>query len=225
MQDQITELEKNLYNKHLIVSRTTRNKPFKLKKDFSDIIKTEKHKFLKRLAIFIQKHPEVNLTLFFEAPYKLYPDVAYFGLDYFASLRAIKSYTMYKKILLLQDPDSQTEDVKKSLHFIAQFCVSNHIPFYSYHKHQISDLYTWMVHYKENKINLYAMMEFTDIYSLAMSLGEDVRGFFVQDFIDQFKNMHLSYIKSKKLKPFLQKSFDILNNFVDRELTNTKYKR
>jgi hypothetical protein len=222
MENQLTELEKHLYNKHLIVSRTVKNKPFKLKKDFTKIVDSSKHKNLKRLAVFIKKHPEINLTTFFEAPYKLYPDVQYFDLEYFSSLRAIKAYTAYKKILFLRDPDSQIEEVKESLRFIAEFCCKQQIPFYMYHKHQTSDLYTWMVHYKENKINLYTMMEFTDIYSLTLNLSEDIRGFFVQDFIDQFKTLYISYNNSRLLKSYLKKSFSVLNNFVSLQLTNSK---
>ena len=83
MQSQLTELEKHLYNKHLITSRSVKNKPFKVKKDFGDIVDTDKHKFLKRISILFKKHPEINPDIFFQAPYKLYPDVEYFGLDYF----------------------------------------------------------------------------------------------------------------------------------------------
>ena len=99
-EEQITELEKLLYNKHLATSRKLKNKPFKLKGDFSDVIKTDKAKYLKRISVLFKKHPEIDPDVFFSAPYKLYPDVEYFGLDYFSTMRAIKAYTNYKKKLL-----------------------------------------------------------------------------------------------------------------------------
>ena len=216
----LTELERCLFNKHLSVSRSSKGKPFKLRKQFEDIAGTEKHTYLKRLAVLVKKHPEIDLDTFFSAPYKLYPDVEYFGLDYFSSMRAIKSYTMYKKMTFLQDPDTQVDSVKNSLRFMAKFCIDNNILLHQYPHHKTADMFTWMVHYKENKINVYAMMEFKDVYSAVQSLAEDVRSFFVSDFVEQFKNLYTSYDKSQVLKPFLKKAVEHINNFVDKELTN-----
>ena len=159
----LSDLEKLIYNKHLAVSRSIKGKPFKLKKTFEDVDPT-KRLFLKRIATLFKKHPNINLDTFFSAPYKLYPDVDFFGLDYYASLRAIKSYTMYKQFLFVQDPDSQIQEVKDSLQFIVKFCISEQISLHKYSQHMTSDLYTWMIHYKQNLINPYSMMEFRNVY-------------------------------------------------------------
>lgn len=222
MQSQITDLEKLLYNKHLATSRKLKNKPFKIKRDFSGIIDTEKHKYLKRIATLFIKHSDIDPDLFFAAPYKLYPDVEYFGLDYFSTMRAIKSYTIYKKQIFLQDPDSQLEQVKESLHYIAKFCIENNIYFHQYPYHTTADLFTWMKHYKENKINIYSVMEFTNIFSSAKTLAEDLQKFFVGQFIEQFQTLYLQYNKSSQLKPYLQKTIPVLSNFVQKQLTQTK---
>lgn len=222
MANQLTELEKHLYNKHLAVTRSNGGKPFRLKKDFSDICDTDKHKFLKRLSVLFQKHPEILPETFFQAPYKLYPDVNYFGLDYFSSMRAVKAYTTYKKQIFLQDPDSQLDHIKESLTFISKFCISNNILLHQYSTHQTSDLFSWMTHYKQNKINLYVMFEFPNIFSSMQTFTEDVQRFFVSDFIDQFKSLHNLYNNSTKVKPYLKKAFPVLENFIQRELTTAK---
>jgi hypothetical protein len=220
MQSQITDLEKRLYNTHLATSRSIKNKPFKIKKDFGDILDTDKHKFLKRISILFKKHPEINPDTFFQAPYKLYPDVEYFNLEYFSTMRAVKAYTTYKKQIFLQDPDSQLEQVKESLRFIANFCVQNKIQFYQYPSHRTSDMFTWMVHYKESKINIYTVMEFPDVYSSVQSLAEDVRGFFVGEFVEQFKNLHALYSKSIILRPYIKKAIPTLTEFVYKQSQN-----
>jgi hypothetical protein len=220
--DELTELERLLYNKHLIVSRSLKNKPFKIKKDFSTIVATEKHKFLKRIATLIKKHPEIDPTTFFEAPYKLYPDVEYFGLDYFSTMRAVKAYTTYKKQIFLQNPDSQIESVKESLKFIARFCIENNISLHQYPNHRSSDVFAWMTHYKQNKINIYVMMEFPDIYSSVQTLAEDIRRFFVSEFIEQFKQLRSMYMSSKELQPYLKKALSTIDNFIYSELTKSK---
>lgn len=222
--EDLTELEKLLYNKHLAVSRSIKNKPFKIKKNFSDIINSEKAKFLKRISILFRKHPEIDFNTFFEAPYRLYPDVEYFGLDYFSSMRAIKAYTTYKKIVFLQDPDKQVDQVKQSFQFIAKFCIDEGIYFHQYSYHKTADLFTWMKHYKENKINIYCMLAFPNILSSVKQLAEDVQYFFVREFVEQFQTIHSQYNNSELLKPYVQKAIPILNNFVEKELTNQKNK-
>ena len=219
---QITELEKYLYNRHLVASRTARNKPFRLKTQFDDIVNTDKHKFLQKISVLFAKHPELNADVYFMSPYKLYPDVAYFALDYFASMRAIKSYTIYKKQLLVEDPDSQLEDVTLSLRFIANFCIKEQIYFYAYTQHRTGDVYTWMLHYKQNKINIYSLFEFTNVHSSVSQLTQDVQNFFVHDFVEQFHNLKMKYIKSNKIKPYIQTAFPVLSNFVQKKLAKTQ---
>lgn len=210
-----------MFNKHLAVSRSEKNKPFKVRRDFSNILNTDKHKFLKRISILFKKHPEINPDFFFKAPYKLYPDVEYFGLDYFSTMRAVKAYTTYKKQVFIQDPDSQIEQVKESLKFIAHFCIENNLYFHQYPYHRTTDLFTWMQHYKQNKINAYSVMEFPNIFSSVKSLAEDIQKIFVSEFVEQFQNLHSSYNKSQELKPYIQKAIPALSNFVERQLTST----
>lgn len=220
--DNVTDLEKLLYNKHLAVSRSIKNKPFKIKKVFDDLVNTDKHKHLKRISILFSKHPEIDPQLFFESPYRLYPDVEYFGLDYFSTMRAVKSYTTYKKQAFLQDPDSQVESIKHSLKFIANFCIQKNIYFHQYPYYKESDFFVWINHYKQNKINVYSVMEFPDIYSNLMSLAEDVRRFFVSDFVDNFKNLYTNYNNSTQLKPYIKKAIPVLSNFVEKQLNKNK---
>lgn len=219
--NQLTNVEKLLYNKHLAVSRSERNKPFKLKHNFADIEGTDKHKFLKRISVLFNKHPEIDSDIFFKAPYKLYPDVAYFGLDYFSTMRAVRSYTTYKKQLLLQDPDSQLDEVKRSLRFIANFCIEKKIYFHQYSSHQTSEAYTWMQHYKQNKINIYSVMEFPNIFSSAKSLADDVQKFYVGEFLERFQGLYLSYNNSSELKSYVRKAVPVLSEFVQKELTSS----
>lgn len=224
MQNTLTDLEKLLYNKHLAVSRSQKNKPFKLKKDFADLADTDKHKFLKRISTLFKKHPEIDPDSFFKAPYVLYPDVEYFGLDYFSTMRAVKAYTMYRKTIFLQSPDEQLKQIQDSLQFMAKFCINEGLYLHQYPYHKTADLFTWMKHYKENKINIYCMFEFANIFSSVKELAEDVQKFFVSDFVEQFQRLYLNYNNSQKAKSYVKKTFPLLSNFVEKQLTQTKNK-
>lgn len=210
-----------LVNKHLSVSRSEKNKPYKYKKNFLDIINTEKGKYVQRLSNLFKKHPNIDVDLFFRAPYRLYPDVEFFGLDYFSSMRAIKAYTTYKKQVFLQDADSQISEVQRSLDFIAKFCIENKLYLHQYQYHRTADLFTWMKHYKENKINIYSVMEFKDIYSSLRSLSEDLQKFFVGQFVDQFQLIHAKYRSSSALKPYIKKTLPKLSIFIENQLTSS----
>ncbi len=132
----ITDLERRIYNKHLAISRSLRDKAFKLKQDFTDFHNDPKYIHIKRLSIFFTKYPDVNMDTYFMAPYKLYTDVQYFDLSYFASPRAIKTYTIYKQQLLQESPDSQIQDVKDSLRFLVHYCLKNNIQLHDYVYHK-----------------------------------------------------------------------------------------
>ena len=81
-----------------------------------------------------------------------------------------------------------------------------------------------MVHYKQNKINLYVLFEFPDIFSSTQALAEDVKHFFVSSFLDQFKALYLQYRNSKILKPYLKKTIPVLNEFVGKKLVDKPLK-
>ena len=79
-----------IYNTYLRVSRTKKNLPFKLRKDFSDIQKEERYPILLKLENFFKRNPYVNLNDFFEAPYHVYEDEKDFILDFYLSQKAVK---------------------------------------------------------------------------------------------------------------------------------------
>ena len=103
----MTNLEIRIYNTHLAISRSSRNKPFKIKKTFVGFEEDPRYPAIKRLFNFFSRYPEIDMQTYFKAPYELYKDVEYFDLNYFASPRAIKSYSIYKQFLTKTSPDSQ----------------------------------------------------------------------------------------------------------------------
>lgn len=128
-------------------------------------------------------------------------------------------------MLFLEDPDSQIEEIKKSLQFITSFCIQSNLQLYQYPRHKTADLYTWMVHYKQNKINPYTMMEFQNVYSSLHDLTTELQQFYVSNFVEQYKNLYIKYSNSKVVKPFLKEKLPILSKFIEKQLTNNVYQR
>ena len=219
----MNQQEIRIYNTHLAVSRSLRNKPFQLKKTFEGFEKDPKYLSVKRLSVFFNRYPEIDMNNYFVAPYKLYPDVSYFDLNYFASPRAIKTYTLYKQSLQMTSPDQQLEEVKKSLLFISKFCIKNKIQLYDYlnFKEQGSEK-TWVYHFKKGEINFYSLMEFSNLSSYINEMAEDTKEFFLADFGKNFLNYRQKYVNSEKLKPFLSSVFISLKLFIDKSLNSSQ---
>jgi hypothetical protein len=219
----VTELEKRIYNKHLAVSRSLRNKPFKLKEDFRDFEDNPKYVSIKRLSIFFSKYPDVNMDTYFMAPYKLYSDVSHFDLNYFASPRAIKSYTIYQQQLQLLSPDKQISEVKESLIFISRFCLQNDIQLHDYPDFKLKGMSPeWVYHCKNNKINPYTLMEFTGIFSYINEMPFDERELLLGNFGKNYLEYRTKYNNSKELKTFLSAAFIKLKFFIDKSLNSSK---
>ena len=219
----MTELEKRIYNTHLAVSRSLRNKPFKLKENFDGFEESSKYPAIKKLSIFFTKYPDVHMDMYFSAPYKLYNDVEYFDHNYFASPRAIKAYTVYKQQLLLQSPDSQIEDIKKSITFITRFCLENKIQLHDYPDYRGNRLEPiWMYHIKENKINPYSLMEFSNIFHYINEMPFDEREILLGSFGKNFLTYKTKYQNTKLLKQFLSTAVIKLKLFIDKSLNSTK---
>ena len=219
----MTDLEKRIYNKHLLFSRSLRDKPFKLKQDFEGFENDSKYMFLKRLAIFFIKYPDVCMDTYFTAPYKLYPDVQYFDLSYFASPRAVKCYTVYKQQLFQQSPDQQKDDIKESLAFIVKYCLKNNIQLHDYTIFKERGIEpVWMYHVKHNKINPYVLMEFPNLFNTISQMPLDERDFLLGNFGRNYHEYRTRYMNSKEIRTFLEKAFLRLKLFVDKNLNSAK---
>ena len=215
----MTELEKRIYNKHLAASRSLRNKPFKLKVNFNGFEENAKYVSIKRLSIFFSKYPDVDMDAYFMAPYKLYSDVEYFDLNYFASPRAIKSYTIYQQQLQQLSPDKQLTEIKKSLMFISRFCLEQKIQLHDYPDYKLQGMEPeWVYHCKQNKINPYSLMEFTGIFPYINEMPFDERELLLGNFGRNFLEYRTRYNNSTVLKPFLSAAFIKLKLFIDKNL-------
>lgn len=219
----MTTLEQRIYNKHLAVSRSLRGKPFRLKSDFTDFESNSKYIHIRRMSVFFMKYPDVCMDTYFCAPYKLYKDVQHFDLAYFASPRAIKTYTVYKQQLLQQTPDQQIDEVKESLTFIVKYCIKHKVQLGDYVNFKENSIEpVWMYHIKHNKINPYSLMEFPNLFNTISAMPYDEREILLGNFGKNFLEYRTRYRNSKEVKPFLNKAFFSLKLFVEKTLSSAK---
>jgi len=190
----ITEFDKRVYNTYLKVSRSSNNQPFKFRKDFE---KLDEKSFvaLKKVSSFLKRYPQIKLEEFFKAPLALYPDETYFPLEYFHSLKATKTYTLFNKKQLLQDPDSeeQLNGIKKSLVFIYNFCKDRNINVLNYVNHMTNNELSFIIHLKNHDISLFVLFGFPDFERRLKSRDAEVVKFILGE--ETYNN--ISFFRTK----------------------------
>lgn len=211
----LPKIQQFIYNSFLKNSR--HGQPFQLRKDFSDISNEIKF-LLVKLENFFNKYSHIKIDEYFEAPHQLHPDEKYPYLDFFTTRAAIKTYSIYKKQKEDENPEKQFEEIKESLKFIGMFCYKNKIQLKDYLKHKSGYMPSWVLHYKEHKINPYSIMElgsFNDVFSL---ITEDERELYSNTMLDKLETFKMRYHSSFKTKNFVKEVTNKIENFLKKEL-------
>jgi uncharacterized HAD superfamily protein len=199
--------KQRIYNDHLATSRSMRDKPFRIRKNFENFDK-DKEIYLDRLNKFFGSYPNIDIKEYFSAPYYLYDDVDYFDLEYFTTQKAKKDYAQYMKQLELMAPDSE-QSLKRLIQgfkFISKFCKERDLTLQDYMSFSEKNIPSVLEHLKNHDINFYV------IHALGITkfdIDNRILDFMFKDFWKTFqktKNMFYASTKMKKLaKQAIQK--------------------
>ena len=202
----VSEFEQHIYNTHLRISRQKKNLPFKYRKDF-DFLDAVYANSLKKIAIFLSKFNHIKLEDFIKAPYVIYPDENYFELEYYTTLKATKAYTLYQQKLLTISPDSQDqlENIKNSLLFISSFCKEQNILIDDYINHKTNDTFSFLLHLKEHRVNVYCLFGFNSFDKNIKSVDSDLLSFIIgNDLLVNLSTFRTKYFNSNKARTFVE---------------------
>lgn len=199
MEESVSNFEKNIYNTHLAVSRRSKGKPFTIRKNFDDLGE-EKVDLLKKLKVFFERNPSVDVETFFKAPYETFPDEKYYDLEFYTKPKAVSIYTQYAKSLELENPDSDDslKRLQKGFKFISQFCEDKGLTLEEYMTYSEGNLPCYLQHLKDHKINFYLL------HSLEGKVNTEKRilDFMFGDFYSVYQKTRNKFITSKKMKKF-----------------------
>ena len=214
----ITSAEKNLYNTYLRVSRTSRNKPFSYRKDFTDLEdKIVVH--LNRISNLLFKYPHIDPEDYFLAPFKVYPNAEHFAIEYYSGMGGVNAYTMYMKQLQEMPPDSdeQLGFIKKSLKTLGTFCIKNNITTEQYSSFKTGLTYDWMKHVKKHEISIYVLMEFPEISNIIKEVAEDEKELFLGEIGTYFWGYKSKYLQSKLARELVKEGIEKINKVVNKK--------
>lgn len=217
----ISKIEEQIYNSHLYTSRSVKNKPVRLRKNFDNLDERDEVT-LKRLSRFFKGYKNINYGDWFIAPYKIYDDGTHnFDLHFYTTRKALKCYTMYMKRKETQDPDSDDvlEHMKKCLSFVYAYCKEHNLTLDEYSKEIKGSLPTVINHLKEHKINFY-MLHLLEVDSIIKSIESSVLNFVVSDFWNIYSQTRTKFANSKLLKTKTRKGKQIIKNKLKTNKTN-----
>lgn len=203
-----------LYNIYLAVSRSSQNKPFKLRKDFSDFYETEQFVLIKKLERFFDQHPGIKPEIFFKAPYALHPDQV-FDLSFYTSLKGVKCYTMYIKTLhqLPFDHDYHLNFIKQSLKFIKSFCNEQTIQIPDYSSFTANNTFpAWYTHIKDRCIDPVVMFGFQNTKQIMEQVETDITHLLIGDFNENFYSDLSKFNNSAKAKLLVIRGLKLIQN-------------
>lgn len=204
-----------VYNKWLAVTRSARNKPFSLRKDFSKIKEEDFYPYLEKLTDFFRRYPHLFRDEFFLAPFKMYDkDRGFYSIEFYASHKGIVTCSKYFQELENMSADEQVEEVRKSYKFIYKFCREKNIELREYPFYSTGYYPDFMIHLKNHEISYYTLFSFPALYYQVANMDLDVKHIF---FGENFKlsDFEKKYTKSKTL---IEKSADFFNK-VSSELS------
>jgi hypothetical protein len=202
----MTDFQKRIYNSHLAISRKMRDKPFRIRKDFSDMDQTKLDR-LASLERFFNSYNNIKIDDYFSAPYVIFEDDDYFDLDFYLTSKAKKAYSQYMKKIEMDDPDSESSlnRMVDSLKFVKNFCREKNLTLKEYPLYIEGALPTMIDHLKNHHINMYAL------HALGVSKIEvenRILDFIFSDFWITFQKTKNKFYLSKKMKEFSKQAID-----------------
>ena len=190
--------------------------PYQPRKDFSNISPTIIVQ-LRKLNSFFCQFPHITVEDFFGAPRELHPDENCPPLQFFITRPAIRAYSLVMKKREDNSPEKQLDKIKDSFHFIAMFCLKNHIQLDQYLNHKTKSMPTWMQHYREHHVNPYALLELGNIDRFR-TMNEEELVFWSGDFFDKIDTYKTRYFTSDRTKALVKEAVRKIKEFLKKEL-------
>lgn len=205
----LTNEEKFIYNSYLIANRKSKNKPFKLRKDFTDV-SDEHYIILKKLGAFFEHNQTISVNNFFWAPYEVYSKDEYFDLHFYTTRKSIIAYTQFMRKKETQDADSESciDDCKRGLKYIYNECVARNITLTQY-KELSLPIPKFLVDLKAHQINFY-ILHGLDVEKQIKQIQPELLDFYCKDFYNLYYNTRTKFTTSTRLKNVIRDGLKII---------------
>lgn len=214
---------KHLYNTYLRISRKRQNKPYRLRTNWTGFEESEYYVPLLKLKNFFDRNYTVNIEDFFISPYEVYEEEAYYDLDFYNSMSAVKVYSIYcsKKNQMDVDSDIQIDSILRGLKFIEKFCVSRSIKLTEYLNYFESNatINSFLVHLKEKNISIYNLFPFKEFDKTISKIDFNSLKFILNDLPSKISIYRSKFLYSKKGKVLATKGLKLIEQSICKKLS------
>jgi hypothetical protein len=202
-----------IYNNHLAISRKLKDKPFKLRKDFSKLT-DEQIMVLGKILKMFTDYPNIDQEAFFSAPFKIYPDEDHYPLEFFTTQKAKRIYAQYMKTLEDENPDTKEslERLRDGLKFVKNFCDEKGLTFEEYSSYSEHNLPCIVDHLKSHKINFYVLHS---LGITTLNIETRILDFIFGDFYLTFRKTKNKFYTSERMKKFSKLAINKLKNTIN----------
>ena len=194
----LDEVEQKIYNAYLRALAQRHGRPYKARKDFTNMREKDELQ-IKKLKLFFDQYRDVNPFQFFRAGFK-YETNTYPTLEYFNTLRATRLYAKHIREKYNQDVDNieSIKDFKDGILFIYGFIQQNGLSLGEYKTCVNESGVPWViVHLKQQNISFY------HVHSLEISqeiFPTDYRQLITDEFDDVWEQTKQQYLRSKTMR-------------------------
>ena len=152
------------------------------------------------------------MDTFFKAPFEIYLDPQGFDLQFYTTQRALKVYTLYiqRQANTKPDTDEQLYSIKQSLQYILTFCKSENIDISDYINHKTNNTYTFLLHLKAHKINIYTLFGFDSFEENIESVDRGYLEFVLGTFVDNLPTFRTNFMSSTFAKNLVRQGINKL---------------
>lgn len=198
------KLIEKIYNTYLKTSRTQNNKPFRYRQNFEGFEKEPNYLPALKLKSFFARNPQIKIEDFFLAPYVIFENdkEAFYNLNFYNSLQAIKVYTLFSKRSMNEDPDSdfQLQKITDGLKYIKEFCLEKKIPLSEYLKYKSANVNDFLVHLSHKNISIYNLFPLRDLDRMLRTYDFELLSFILNDLAPRISYFRTKFLASKKAK-------------------------
>lgn len=205
----MNENQENIYNDYLRAYAQFQNRPYRKRKNFTDMDKATLAA-LDKLERFFDQYKHIEPFTFFKASFDT-TDKQYIRLEDFTKYSAITAYTRWSRGKYEQDVDSENalKSFMEGIAFIRDFIVKTNIRFSDYKNATNSIGVPWyIIHLNEQKISLY------HLHFLKISfrnIKAEYHRMIMADFETAFDSTLQNYMRSEKMKDIANKAFEQLS--------------
>jgi hypothetical protein len=198
------KLIEKIYNTYLKTSRTQNNKPFRYRQNFEGFEKEPNYLPALKLKSFFTRNPQIKIEDYFIAPYIIFENdkEAFYDLNFYNSLQAIKVYTLYSKRCMNEDPDSdfQLQKITDGLKYIKEFCLEKKIPLSEYLRYKSANVNDFLVHLSHKNISIYNLFPLRNLDRVLRSYDFELLSFILNDLASRISYFRTKFLASKKAK-------------------------